>query len=624
MRMPQENHNPIETAEQERLRKWRSEFQDDYKAHSVWTSKKGEWERFYDGEQLSSDEKKALRERRQPEVVINLIKPRIDGVVGEFLGRRVMMRARDKGSADFEVAKHITEALRYVEDQNRFDEQESRVAEDMFIGGVGWYKLNLEFDFLEPEIKISYRTNDDIIIDRRCRRRDMKDAKRLYETVWVEVEDLVELYPQHEKEIREAAQKTKEPQGFADKLRSYIGDDYDKTSNASSDTGWDFETFLDPGRNRIRLINVWERVQKRVEFAFHPDLEENVVEVTDYTKDDLDALKANYNGIQLFARTRWELNSGIFIATKILEDRKNVRPHDSEGKFPFARAIGHVEKSDLRTPYGMVKQYIDAQKEYNKRRSKLLHKSNTNRIVAEKGSIPDSDVERLRKEASKPDGVVLYNQGRQFQIDKDAPTQSDVFLLQLAQSEIEQSGIAGEFIGQESSSISGKAIQLRQVSGLKMLRPFYAALRAARRDIFTIALEEMQQYWTSQKLVKITDDAGAGEIILNQRKRDPITGRVTIDNNLKLGKYDIKVDEDLESANQRQEIFNQIAQLGQVALKAGEPFPLDMLIKASDLPNKEEWLKAIAGRRELQMQMQQAQMMAQAGAAQNGQNVTPT
>lgn len=597
--------SPLGTEEEQQLRKWRSEFQLDYNAYKNWQDKKQVWEKFYDGDQLSPEEKKALRDRNQPEVVINLIKPRIDGVIGDFLGRRVMMRARDKGSADFNTAKHITEALRFIEEQNRFDDQEAKVAEDLFIGGVGWYKVGIEFDFLEPEIKIAYRDNDDVIVDRRSRKRDLSDAKRLWETVWVEVEDLVELYPQFEKEIISAAnqQEGSFVGNYGAPGENYLGDDYAQSENVASQSLVQMETFTDPKRNRVRLINVWERVQKRVVFAYHPDMKDTMTEITDYSAQDIADLKESFPSYQVFNKTKTELNSGLFLFNKVLDYRENVREHDSAGKFPFARALGHVERSNKNIPYGMVKQYIDAQREYNKRRSKLLHKSNTNRIIAEAGAVAKHDIERTRKEAARPDGYVEFNPGKQFRIDSDSPAQTDVFLLQLAQSEIEASGIANEFVGTENKQLSGVAISLRQSGGQKMLRPFYAALRAARRDIFHIALEEIQQYWTSEKLVKITDDPDASDVILNQRSYDPETGKLKIENNLRLGKYDIKIDEDLETANERSEQLKELIQFAELTLKAGQPFPLDLAIKASNIPNKDEWLSRIA---EMEKQRQAA------------------
>lgn len=628
---PNDQVTPVSDDEHEKLRRWRGEFQLDFRRHQEWHDKKVEWERFYDGEQLSAEEKSALRSRNQPEVVINLIKPRIDGVIGDFLGRRVMMRARDRGTADFETAKHVTEALRYIEDQNHFDDQEAEVARDLFVGGQGWYKVSLEFDFLEAEIRVAHRDNNDVIVDRRSRKRDLSDAKRMWETVWVEQEDLIELYPQHEEEIRQAS--AQEHESFAGSGLPHfnrIGDQYKDADEVKSDTIVDFDTFLDPKRNRIRLINVWERVQKRTEFAWHPDITGQVQEITEFTDAERATLKATFPGVQIFARIRWELNSGIFIFNKILEEKENVRPHDSEGKFPFARAVGHVERETM-LPYGMVRQYIDAQSEYNKRRSKLLHKSNVNRLLMEKGAIPDNDIERTRQEAARPDGVLMFSPGKRFEIDRDDPNQVDLYLLQLSQMEIEASGVAKEFIGIENKVMSGKAIGLRQIEGQKMLRPFYAALRAARRQVFSIVLEEIQQYWTSEKLIKITDDPEAGAVVLNQRTSDPRTGAPVIMNNLRLGKYDIKIDEDVESQNQRTERFQMLAQLGQVALQAGAPFPLELLIRSSDLPNKKEWLEAIAQEKARQMemmkaqlQMQQLALMHKAGAAQSGRNVTPT
>ena len=110
---------PIDTKEMAKLRRWRSEFQLDLGASKKWQKEKRKWEQFYDGDQLTDAEKKELKARNQPEVVINLVKPRIDGVIGDFLGRRVMMRAIDKGTADFDKAKFVTDESALVEASKR-------------------------------------------------------------------------------------------------------------------------------------------------------------------------------------------------------------------------------------------------------------------------------------------------------------------------------------------------------------------------------------------------------------------------------------------------------------------------------------------------------------------------
>lgn len=593
-----------------RLEKWRNEFIKDFDHFKKWLVKKKDWENFYDGDQLSQEEKSELSQRKQPEVVINLIAPRIDAAIGDFLGRRVMMRAKDRGSGDFEKAKYITEALRYVEDLTEFSQNEYEVAKNLFISGLGWYKIHLEFDFLEPEIRISHKNYNDVILDRNSKRMDMTDAKRLWETMWVEVEDLIDIYPDYEKEIRGAIEL---PHSWDESpLHSTgmqtLGDDYAK-EGSSADSG-SIGAFTDPNRKCIRLINCWERVQKRIEFAFHPSLDGQVANLSDMKADERSDFQKIYPDAQHFIRTRWELNSGIWIYNTLLEYKENIRPHDSEGKFPFARAIAKTEHQS-RIPYGLVKQYIDAQKEYNKRRSKLLHKTNTNRILMEEGAV--ADVERARVEAARPDGTIVIKPQRKFEISGNEPAQSDVFMLQLAQAEVSSVGVAREFTGQEDSKLSGNAIQLRQVAADRMIRHLYDSLRFARKQAFNLALEEMQQYWTSQKLISITDDPNAQQVILNQRVVDPISGHIVILNNLRLGKYDIKIDEDLETPNQRQENFDQLIQLADAITKL--PPQLAMaIVKSSNLPMKQELLDQMLAEQERQMQILQMQVEAQARA----------
>lgn len=607
------------TEDDELLRTLRNEFHQDFHAFARWRDQKKTWEAFYDSDQLSEEEKKVLRLRNQPEVVINLIKPNIDGVIGDYLGRRVMMRAKDRGNNDFETAKHITEALRYIQDQNLFDEQENQVTEDLLVSGVGWYKTGLEFDFNEVELTVQYRDYDDIIPDRRSRLRNMTDGKRLWDTVWVEVEDLKKEFPDQAEFIDQAASMQMETFDYTqynNKFTSTKGDDYAFADGSQS--GIEFETFLDPARRRVRVINGWQREKVRVQFAFHPDLPGGAQEITDLSREEMAALKEHYKGVQIFNRMNWQLNSFVFIINKVLEKKYNVRPQDSKAKFPYVRAIAHVMKDDKTTPYGLVKQYIDAQKEYNKRRSKLLHKTNVNQVVAEEGAVADKDIPKMKREVSKPDGWVVHKPNREFKINTGEANQSDVFMLQLAAGEIKSIGVSSEFIGQGDGEISGRAINFREAYGQKIIRRYYASLRTARKQVFELLLEDMQQFWTSEKLIKITDDPTAGAVILNQRVVDPVTGQVAIVNNLRLGKYDIKIDEDVETPNQRQEVYDNLISLAQVALSAGQAFPLDMVIKASNLPNKGEWLTRIAQEQARQMQMTQLQAQIAAAGQQDG------
>jgi hypothetical protein len=57
--------------------------------------------------------------------------------------------------------------------------------------------------------------------------------------------------------------------------------------------------------------------------------------------------------------------------------------------------------------YGFIRNLKSAQDEINHRRSKALHNLNSRRIITPKGAV--DDVETLRKEAARADGVIEYN-----------------------------------------------------------------------------------------------------------------------------------------------------------------------------------------------------------------------
>lgn len=603
----------IEDEDVRLLREWKKEFQADWEYWSDWRKDKREWERFYDGDQLSQEEKKALRERKQPEVVVNLIKPRIDTVTGLYLGQRVMQKAFDRGSRDFEAAKFITEALRHVEYITRFDEQEAEAAKEVCIGGLSWYKVRLDFDGEDPDILVETVDNDDIFSDRFAKKRNLSDAKRIWETVWVDQDDLIEMFPEHEQKIREAVA---DKDTFEKRLASVdphitkIGDQYQGIQQSKVDN----TLFSDKKMKRLRLTTVWYRKPVITEFAVHPDFETSAEDVTDLTQDEIAQIQKNFKGVIFFKKIRHKLNTALFISNQILEKKEDIRPHDKDGKFPLVRIVGGLTHGTKKMPFGLVKQYKSPQEEYNKRRSKLLHLINTNQIIMEEGAV--DDVEKTRYEAAKPDGVLIVRPDSLFQLNKNIDVAQTQFqLLQQSQREIQDAGVANELVGQESNAESGVAIQLRQNQATLLLRELFANLRRARRQVFKLVLEEMQQYWTSEKLIRITDDPEAGEIILNQRVTDPNTGEPVVINNLGLGKYDLIIEESEDTLNLRSEQFNELVRLMEPLAKHGFPVPVDEILQASSLPNKERLVQRFREAQQAMIQAQAAQLASQAGGA---------
>jgi hypothetical protein len=267
-------------------------------------------------------------------------------------------------------------------------------------------------------------------------------------------------------------------------------------------------------------------------------------------------------------------------------------------------------------PYGYVRQLKDPQDAYNKARSKTVHKNNSALLIGTEDAVEDWD--EASKEAHRPDGKIKIRPNRELRVEKNQVNNADIMLINLALQEIQGVGIANEMTGQEKSDLSGKAIELRQNQGLQPLRPLLANIRKARKRLFGLVLEEMQRYWTSEKLIKITDDPKAQTIILNQVITDPNTGHEIIVNDLRLGKYDIKIDEAPQTEGMRKETFDKLLSLVAGLMKMGVQVPLDVfiqLIKSSDVPNKEDIVASLVEQQKVAQAQAQAMAQAQAVAA---------
>ena len=72
---------------------------------------------YYDGRQFTAEELKILRDRGQPDIVINRIQPKVNFLLGWEATNRTDPRAFPRTPADEDASEAATDALRYVHDQ---------------------------------------------------------------------------------------------------------------------------------------------------------------------------------------------------------------------------------------------------------------------------------------------------------------------------------------------------------------------------------------------------------------------------------------------------------------------------------------------------------------------------
>jgi hypothetical protein len=579
------------------LESHKARFMAAFRAEKKWREQKAQDQKFYDGDQLSQEEKSALKERGQPEVVINRVKPKIDGITGIQLQTKAVMKAYDRGTGDFEKAKFISEALRYIDYQNQFEDEEAEAFEESIIQGRSWYKHEVTYEGLEVEFKDYHVPNDDVFLDPYCKRSDLSDAKDLFETVWMDLEDAKELFPGYDKELDDSVnEKSSFTNALDGTIKEKKPDHYD--SEGGDDTVW-----FDRKRKRVRIVTRYYRTPNRKEFALHEDI--GLTDITEYSKKQREDLKKTLPDVTFITQLAYKLNSAVFCSVCILEKKEDLRPWDDEAKFPLVMVPAFTTRDDQRIPYGMVRQMVDPQKEINKRRSKMLHILNTTQVVADEGAVDDPN--KARSELAKPDGYVVTKQGFRFEILRQTELAMSQFqLLQESKQEIDEAGVSREVQGQLPASQSGRAIQFREQVTVRPLRKLFKNLRFARKRLNLLRLDDIQHYWKDEKLIRITDDPNAQGVILNQRVVNPETGEEMVQNDVSLGKYDLIIEEAPDTLNLQSEQFDKLFQLAQ----GGLPIPMDMLLESSSLPNKRAVIERIQQQQQAQMaQMQQMQGM---------------
>lgn len=545
---------------------------------------------YYDGNQLTAEELKALRRRKQPPVIENLIRPKIDYLCGLERQTRTDPACYPRTLQDDEAAQVATDVLRYVADDQKLDIKRSKVFENMLCEGFGGVEIGAvqRRGVIDPEIvHIAWER---LFFDPHSRQGDFSDAKYLGYITWMDADEAKERWQGKEEII-----------------------DQTSAMGASVDAGtyedrpkWKY--WADRARNRVLVVTMYHKAKgawERVVYTLAGDLEES--------------------------------GPSPFI--------------DEDGKPECALILqsAYVDRENDR--YGIVRDLFTLQDEVNKRRSKFLHLVNTRQIRASRAF--EGDTERLRKEVARPDGVIIADEG-EFEIVGTGDLSMGHFnLLNEAKAAIQGTGPNAHLQGREGNSQSGRAILAMQQGGMTEMAPLLDALRDFNMRVFRSIWNRVRQFWQGERWVRITDDENAirfsgvnvpqAALAMQKIKKALEEGKIDQD---MAGQYaqqvqsdpmmmqpanvladldvDIQIDEVQNTPTLHAEQFEQLVNLASSGMMQ---IPPELIIRASNLRDKQRLLDVLKEQQEgaaqagqQQQELQQRAMLAEvsdkeAGAA---------
>jgi hypothetical protein len=543
---------------------------------------------YYDSKQWTAEETAILKKRKQPVLTINRIKRKVDSIVGIEQKGRVDPRALPRNPDDEQAADVATKALVFVEDITRFDMIRSAFCYNLAIEGYGGVEVGVreKATGIDPDL-IRLRW-EEIFFDPFSRDLDFGDAEYKGVQKWMSLDKAIDFcrgydHGLSDEELSDMLMRS---------MENNSGSTYDDRP-ASATVNWG-----DKKKKRVKLAYMYYRCEGTWYLALLCGggvIYNEVSPYLDYTDDP----------------------AGVPDCAIILQscyiDRDNAR-------------------------YGVVLDWISAQDEVNKRRSKALHMLNSRQTMGQQGALAgmrkadgsasDNPIRDMKRELAMPDGHVEYNQDPavnvpSFQIiPNQDQLQGQLELLQESKGEIDMLGPNASLLGQLDGDQSGRAIIAQQQAGMAELAPFYDNLKDWTLRVYRAMWNRIRQFWTEPRWIRVTDETEGLQFLgINQPQVDPMTGQPAvgpdgqpmIENEVGSLDIDIIIDMSPEYASLQQEEFQSLVELAKSGMVQ---FPPEVLIEASSLRNKRKIIEKMSSPEEAQMKQQATQLQFQEKEAQ--------
>ena len=525
---------------------------------------------YFDHKQWTAAEAQLLRSRRQAPVVVNRIKPKVEGLIGLYKLRQSDPKAYPRTRKHEKSSEVVTDGLRYVADNVNFDLTRLNVAEDFFVEGYGGAFINVGRKGNDIEIKVDQIPWDRIYFDPHSRAKDFKDARFMGMFLWMDLSSVKDYFPNKRINLDKLESQTIEPD--------------------ASETTSDRPIWQDN-----------EAKRKRVRLTMHFELIKDVWNMSIFSGD--------YDIIKL-----------------------KPSPYlDEDGlpSNPMELCCANVDRNNNR--YSEVAGFLSQQDEINHRRSKFLHTNSVRQTYGNENAI--QDVGAAKRELAKPDGHLKIDGdaqfGKDFGIIETQQLSSAQFNLYMdAKNEMDRGSFSAPLAGNTNDKeLSGVALdKLQQGSSLELNRQ-YAILSGWEKRVYEQIWARIKQFWTEEKWIRVTDNQEdlrwvgfntqltAGQMLkeqaedkslsLEQRQeaakllqlltdtQNPRLGEIVeVQNEASTLDMDVIIDQSFDVVNVQQEQFQALSQFAQ-----GADIDILELIELSQLRGKDELIEKITKRR---------------------------
>lgn len=541
---------------------------------------------FYRGDQWDLDDQAMLEQEGRPALTINTILPTVNTILGEQSTRRADVQFKPRRGAQQDVADVLTKVYMQIADNNKLDWVEQQVFSDgLIMDGRGYFDVRMDFkDHVEGEIRITAKDPLDILIDPDAKDYDPKTWNEVFETKWMTLDEIEELY---------GKKKSEDLRFIAENGNSFGRDSVEYEENRYGDIEPEDDMFgatavdEDDYKN-VKSLRVVERQHKKMSrvFCFVDPTTGDQRESPDAWPEAKAKKFAKQYGLNLITKMKRKVRWTVTCDKTVLHD--DWSPYNDFTIVPF---FAYFRRG---RPFGVIRNLISPQEQLNKIASQELHIVNTTANsgwMVESGSLVGMSPDDLEEHGAETGLVLEYARGTtppQKITPNSIPTGLDRIGQKAAINIKAISGVNDSMLGSDSAEVSGVAMREKSARGAVMIQVPLDNLKKARQYLAEKVLNLVQTFYSEQRVLQITNETDPlkprEEITVNEMTPE---GRVI--NDLTIGEYDVVITSAPARDSFDEVQFAEALNLRQV----GVAIPDDAIIEYSHLTKKGELAKRI-------------------------------
>lgn len=545
---------------------------------------------YYDNDQLTQETLRKMRENGIPPLVINMIAPAVNSVLGFEMISRSDLRVLPDTDSDYEIAQALNQQLKTAARLARLNRGTSDAFADGIKGGIGWCEISRNSDPFKYRYRCGKVPWREMFTDYRSREPDYSDARFIVRRQWHDTDKLIQYFPKHERLIK--ASISGWPGDFLAEWEDLgIGSEAVQLSYAQGQEQrftLEEDEWRQTGRGRLALYEIIYKVPKRVTAIRTWD-----GFVAEFNRDNPMHRDAVLNRqAELVRGVTDNLRQAFYVGPHRLHDAP--LPGNRCHYLPF---VCYRRDSDGAV-YGLIRAMRSPQEALNARHSRAVFNISSRRVIIDDDAVDDHD--KVAEDVNRADAYIVLNpertnpQGIHILPNTETSAEAMALMTENKQNIFDVTGLHPEFQGMtQEAGRSGVAIeslieQTQQVLGVPVdnYREFR---RQAGEGLLAMIVEDMEAVDNIEVPIPAEGMTQARTIILNRRS----AGAAQRSNDIVHMRTRVALSEAPASATYRQQKFQSLTEIVKSMPDQLQAAMSDIIVRASELPDADEILDRI-------------------------------